>query len=83
MTVDKPTVMLEILDEDPTLRVYQYRHRQTGDLLYALFPPWQADDMAWAPDVTEAVLLWETGDWTEAGTDWLAQHLAPPENPHA
>lgn len=84
MTVDKPAVMLAILGEEPDMRVYQYRHTHTGDVLYALFPSWQADDMAWAPMVSAPVLLYAGGHWSEAGTDWLAQYLAQPEeHPHA
>lgn len=83
MTVDKPSVVLDILNEDGDMRAYQYRHAKTNAVLYALFPGGQIDDMWWAPDVSEPVLLYAGGHWSEAGIDWLAQHLAQPEPPHA
>jgi hypothetical protein len=49
MTVDNPAVLLAILVEQPDMRVYQYRHTHTGDVLYALFPSGQADAMDVSP----------------------------------
>lgn len=72
MTVDNATVVLEILAEDPRMRVYQYRHARTGATLYALFPRGQWDDMALAPEVEDAVLLVEDGRFTTAGQAWRA-----------
>jgi hypothetical protein len=82
MTVEKPADVLAILGDEPDMRVYQYRHAHTGAMLYAMFPSWQADDMAWAPMVAEPVLLYAGGHWSERGTDWLARHLAQPEDTH-
>lgn len=83
MTVNTPSVVLDILREDSAMRVYQYRHARTDAVLYALFPGGQRDDMWWAPMVRDPVLLYDLGHWSVAGTAWLAQHLAPPEHPHA
>lgn len=83
MTVEKPSVVLDILNKDGDMRVYQYRHAKTDAVLYALFPGGQFDDMWWAPEVAEPVLLSACGAWSEAGADWLAQVLAHPEPPHA
>lgn len=71
MTVDTPRVMLDILAEDPAMRVYIYRHARTHAVLYALFPEGQYDDMSWAPEVQEPVLLYARGQWTGAGVQWL------------
>lgn len=70
MTVDNPAVVVEILAEDPQMRVYQYRHARTGVTLYALFPHGQYDDMILAPEVDQAVLLYDNGHWTTAGQAW-------------
>jgi len=76
MTVDTPRTVIELLAEDPLLRAYQYRHARTGAVLYALFPPGQTDDMAWAPEVQDPVLLSDGGSPTAAGWSWLVEVLA-------
>ena len=78
MTVDNARVVLDILTEEHDMMLYQYRHARTDAVLYALFPPWQVDDLCWAPDVREPELLYARGYWTEAGARWLtAERPAP------
>lgn len=79
MTIEKAWTVLVLLEAQPDLRLYQYRHAHTGALLYAMFPHGQADDMAEAPMVREPVLLYERGTWTAAGARWRAAHRRPLE----
>ena len=51
MTIENAATVLELLKEDATLRVYQYRHARTGAVLYAVFLGGKYDDMDWAPEV--------------------------------
>jgi len=70
MTVEQPLTVLDLMTEDPAVRVYQYQHRVTNRVLYAVFPRGQWDDMTEAPDVTEVVLLYDEGAFTAAGQRW-------------
>jgi hypothetical protein len=71
MTVETPETVLALLGEDTTLRVYQYLHALTGQVFYAVFPHGQYDDMAWAPQVADPVLLYDAGQLTAAGRFWM------------
>jgi hypothetical protein len=75
MTVETVETVLELLEEDPMLRVYQYHHATTGQALYAVFLHGHADDMAWAPQVDDPVLLFDAGQSTDAGRDWWLRWL--------
>ena len=77
-TVSTPTCVYDWLsgqDQEPPVRVYQYMHRLTGQVLYAAF--WDAahDGMHWAPEVTEAVCLLDEDGITPAGEEWVAGYL--------
>lgn len=74
MTVEDAHTVLALLSEDPQLRVYQYLHAQTRKVLYALFPKDQYNDMATAPNVAAATLLYDQGRYTEAGRAWRQAH---------
>lgn len=73
MTIEQPQTVLAMIAEDPTVRVYQYQHALTGKTLYALFPGGRWDDMAWAPAVVDPVVLYDAGQYTEAGQHWVAR----------
>lgn len=69
MTLNTTQGVFDLLNEEPDATVYQY-WRITGQLVYAVFPPGQYDDMAIAPDVREYELLKRGGRWTARGLAW-------------
>jgi hypothetical protein len=74
VTVHFPATVLELLDLNPHLKVYQYVRTGTGHQLYAVFEAGGFDDMDVAQDVTSAVLLCENGRMTPAGRAWVVAH---------
>jgi hypothetical protein len=77
MTIETPQTVRELIDEDPTVRVYRYTNTSTKKTLYAVFPRGQHDDLAWAPEVEDPVLLYDAGEFTATGVTWITKEEAP------
>lgn len=67
MTIERLGTVKDILRENPDIRIYKYTHALTGEILYAVFPHGQYDDMYESPMVRAPVLLYDCGVYTISG----------------
>lgn len=74
MTVTSPGMVLELLDHNPTLRVYQYTEPGSQQLCYAVFELDPESDAQLAQLLTTATLLCDNGRMTPEGRAWVVQH---------
>lgn len=74
MIVLSPGIVLELLDHNPTLKVYQYTLAGTRKVCYAVFELDAASAFHVVQQLANAVLLCEQGQMTAAGRAWVVEH---------
>jgi DNA primase len=72
--IHSPGIVLELLDHNPALRVYQYTKPGTRQLYYAVFELDPEADPQLAQLLTTATLLCDNGRMTPAGRAWIVEH---------
>ena len=74
MTARTPNTVLELMELNPQLTVYQYLQPGTKRRLYAVFDRSTEADLDGAGTARMVVLLCQQGQMTSAGRGWVTEH---------
>lgn len=74
MVVYSPATVLELLDHNPLLQVYQYTLAGTQQVCYAIFELEAEYAYQLVQQLPTAVLLCQQGQLTDAGIAWVVEH---------
>jgi len=74
MTARSPATVLELMELNPQLTVYQYVQPGTQQRLYAVFDRQTEADLEGTSTARMILLLCHQGQMTTAGRAWVTEH---------
>lgn len=69
-----PQTVLELMELNPGLTVYQYTQARTPQILYAVFTAQTVADLEADPDIRQRICLCDGGQMTSVGRAFVIEH---------